>query len=297
MPEEWRKTFLRLQSRHDSESANASYKEFTQMFVSAQANIIDQSVLESDKVRSKLGFATTDLVFRATAPCRIVDTRNVGGPIVAGTTRNFYYYSTIGANSWAGQGGQPGSSVSACPGTVITSQGGYLGSAAPRAAALTITAVNTTAAGNFVVWGGQGPPPTSSVLNWTAGQVIADTVPVPWGGEISGALDFAVRYNGPSGQADVVVDVIGYFTVNWATALECVDTALVTTPISAGNLGEAVSPACPSTYTIVGGSCLIAGGGWLNNSRRTVNGWGCEAYGVTADFVSANARCCRVPGQ
>jgi hypothetical protein len=54
-----------------------------------------------------------------------------------------------------------------------------------------------------------------SVLNWNnPGDIVANTTVVPTGGRTGsgpgGSIqDFAVAYNGPSGQAQVVVDVVG----------------------------------------------------------------------------------------
>jgi hypothetical protein len=61
--------------------------------------------------------------FSSRTPCRIVDTRSVGGPILAGTTRNFLFYSTGAADDWSGQGGVAGPSGSTCPG--ILPNGGF----------------------------------------------------------------------------------------------------------------------------------------------------------------------------
>ena len=172
---------------------------------------------------AKLGSPTTDLVFVGFTPCRVVDTRNSGLGISAGTQRNFYYFSDGTPASWSTQGGDAGAASTACPNTVFTSAGGTLGNVAPAAAMANITAVNTTAAGNFIAWGGgAGSIPNTSVLNWDhAGEIIANTTVIPWGGRTGGNLDFTVRYNGPSGFSDVVVDIMGYFIENAATALDC----------------------------------------------------------------------------
>ena len=124
---------------------------------------------------AKLGSPTTDLVFVGFTPCRVVDTRNSGLGISAGTQRNFYYYSDGNPGSWSTQGGDPGAASTACPNTVFTSAGGTLGNVAPAVAMANITAVNTTAAGNFIVWGGSaGAIPNTSVLNWDhGGEVIS----------------------------------------------------------------------------------------------------------------------------
>lgn len=50
----------------------------------------------------KLGAPGSDLVYTPISPCRIVDTRLVGGPIAANSTRSFESYN---ANGFAGQGG------------------------------------------------------------------------------------------------------------------------------------------------------------------------------------------------
>ena len=126
----------------------------------------DHAAALSEKVNEKAA-GGPDLVYVPITPCRIVDTRNVGGPISAGNQVNFFYYSDTAGFSWSTQGGDAGPSPTACPATVLTSGGGTLGTDPPSAAVATVTAVNTTAAGNFVVWGG-GPPtsiPNTSALN------------------------------------------------------------------------------------------------------------------------------------
>ena len=256
---------------------------------------------------AKLGSTTTDLVFTPITPCRVVDTRvasAVSGPLTAGTQRNFYFYSdgTTPA-SWATQGGDPGVAAAACPGTVLTSGGGTLGSVAPAAVVATITAVNTTAAGNYVVWGGGSLSsiPNTSMLNWnSAGQIIANTTVIPWGGRTGGNLDFTVRYNGPSGAADVVVDVVGYFSENSATALSCqTQTQSATVPI--GLTVTPVTVSCTGSFTATGGGC--AGTGALTAavvlaSNPTANGWNCTfLQGGVSYTGTAYANCCQVPGK
>ncbi len=297
MPEEWLKEFLRLQPRDDLQSAKANYKQFTQVFVSAQANIIDQTVLKSDKVSSKLGSATNDLIFNPIPPCRVADTRNVGGPITAGGTRTIYWWSNIGGNSWAGQGGVPGASNVACPGTVITSQGGTLGNVAPAAAVATITVVNANAAGNFVVWNGVGAAPTVSALNWDhAGEVIANTTLIPGGNP---ANTFSVAYNGPSGQADVVVDVVGYFVENGATALQCVVTLANDYLFESGFINSLSPPPCPATYSLVSVRCVSDALIPPAPTLVGVDASTCTYQNTTgvAQAFHVSARCCRLPGQ
>jgi hypothetical protein len=254
-------------------------------------------------VGTKLGSPTTDLVFVGFTPCRLVDTRVVGPGINAGTQRNFYYYSDGTPSSWSNQGGDPGAAASACPNTVLTAAGGVLGNVPPAAAMVNITAVNTTAAGNWIAWGGSaGSIPNTSILNWDhAGEVISNTTIVPWGGRAGGDLDFTVRYNGPSGFADLVVDVMGYFVENTATALDC-NTATASGAINIGTGSDTTIgyPACGAGYTRTGGYCN--GGASTGTSGVYVVETGSVACvfrnlgGATATG-NAISQCCRVPGR
>ncbi|HEY2817062.1 MAG TPA: hypothetical protein VGK44_08015 [Casimicrobiaceae bacterium] len=254
---------------------------------------------------AKLGSATSDLVFVPLTPCRIVDTRVVGGPISAATQVNFYYYSENGTpSSWSTQGGDPGPVGTACPNTALASSGGTLGTVPPAAAVITITAVNTSAAGNFVVWGG-GPitsVPNTSMLNWDhAGEVIANTTIIPWGGRTGGNLDFTVRYNGGTGSSNVVMDVVGYFIENAATALDCTTTTN-SGPINIGTGSDTTLnyPACPAGYSRTGGYCN--GGASTGTSGIYVVETGataCVFRNLGGGTATGNAisQCCRVPGR
>jgi hypothetical protein len=165
----------------------------------------------------------------------------------------------------------------------------------------TVTAVNPTAAGNFVVWGGAGIFPQSSALNFSAGQTIANTTLIPWGGRVSADVqDFTIRYNGPSGQADVVVDVVGFFVQNTASTLECFSTIGQSTHVAANTTAGAGSAQCPTGYGLTGGGCFIVGAGTLTESdyEAGATAWVCTARaGSVAVDVYSSARCCRLPGQ
>ena len=92
-----------------------------------------------------LGDTTDDQTFIPITPCRIVDTRNVGGPIASFAARNFFFYTTDGTFNWfSNQGGVSGQASSTCPATVF----GYV----PSAAIATVT-VTGQGGGNLVVWG------------------------------------------------------------------------------------------------------------------------------------------------
>jgi len=116
-------------------------------------------------------------------PQRITDTRTGSGYPYAG--------QTLGSNSAlnvqvAGEGGVPTEGVSA--------------------AVLNVTVTNTTTIGFLAVYPDAQNYPGTSSLNWAAGVTVANRVVVPLSslGQITLANDL--------GQADVIVDVSGYFT-------------------------------------------------------------------------------------
>jgi hypothetical protein len=121
--------------------------------------------------------------FSSLTPSRILDTRPTGPqvgpfgtPFGPGTTRN----------------------------VKVTDTGGVPANA--DAVVLNVTVTNTTQASFLSIWPTGQPQPLVSSLNWAAGQTIpnAVTVKVGTGGNIA-------VYN-PTGNVDVIVDVVGYFT-------------------------------------------------------------------------------------
>ena len=111
--------------------------------------------------------------------------------------------------------------------------------------------------------------------------------------------DFAIYYNGPSGAAQVIVDVVGYFVENKATALQCVHTLFtnVTIPHGSFSITSIPAPACPTGYTRTGLDCNIDIGGNAVNLGPDIFG-DCKFNNPHAgDGVGgASAVCCRVPG-
>jgi len=285
-------------------SPSASYATFLETFRGVQS----QRFAGASKTQLKdLGSPTVDQVFFPIPPCRIVDTRNVGGPIAASTQRAFFFYASAGnaSLSWSSQGGGAGTAIVNCPGTSFTSNGGTLGSVAPSAAVATVTAVAPTAAGNFVVWGGDGVFPQSSAINFGAGETLANTTVIPRGSRTGGALDFTVRYNGPSGQADVVVDVVGYFVENGATALDCTNVVVHGTgsnDFAANTIATVSVPACGVGYTRTAVQCHWDGALQVYLQEVTTSFAWCRYQnhnGTTesTSSIGAESRCCRVPGQ
>jgi hypothetical protein len=103
------------------------------------------------------------------------------------------------------------------------------------AVALNITVTDTTLPSFLTVWSGTGAVPLVSNLNWVGGTVAnATTVAVGPNGSIS-------IYNS-TGQADVIVDVVGYFTAGSGKAFHPVAQTRVADSRPATQVGPFDSP-------------------------------------------------------
>jgi hypothetical protein len=139
-----------------------------------------------------LGSFSSDLVYTAVTPCRIVDTRNAVGAFSGGQTRTYDLDGLGGAaTTYAQQGG------------VAASCNIPYGKA--TAAALNLTVTGTTSPGYLAAWG-LGTQPNASVLNWATGDTLANTTIVPI--VPSSGNDFSIY---SSSGAHVIIDVVGYY--------------------------------------------------------------------------------------
>jgi hypothetical protein len=126
-----------------------------------------------------LTFAQNPLQFVPVTPCRVVDTRITGNPIIGGTQQDF---------------------------AIQGNQGGCVGIPQSAAAyAFNVTAIPHEPLGYLTVWPTGEPQPTVSTLNSVDGRVKANAaiVGAGRGGEVSVYA---------SDTTDVVLDIDGYFT-------------------------------------------------------------------------------------
>ncbi len=123
-------------------------------------------------------------------PARVLDTRNATG----GTTGPVRADQTVKL-SVAGAGGVPASGV--------------------EAVVVNVTVTQPTAAGYLTVYPDGVSRPTTSNLNYSAGQTIPNLVIAPVGAD--GIIDLS---NGSGGTVQIVADVSGYFTSGPVTPLD-----------------------------------------------------------------------------
>jgi hypothetical protein len=121
--------------------------------------------------------APPGLSFFTVNPCRVVDTRLGGGPVVAGTDRTF------------------------------TMVGGACGiPAAAKAVSINLTVTQPTGPGNLRLFPAGGAVPTASAINYAAGQTRANNAVIG----LSAAGELTARCQ-PSGSTHLILDVNGYF--------------------------------------------------------------------------------------
>jgi len=230
-------------------------------------------VLGSSPHQALLGSATSDLVYTPLAPCRIADTRNVGGPIAHGTVRSFRGYT---ATDFTFQGG-------------VASDCGI--PANPSALMINIAAPASTQGGYLTVWPFGTTMPLASNLDYKAGDLANNEIAAKMTIGSSTA-EFSVF---AFGTTNVVVDVVGYFMAPVVTAVDC--TTVSSVPVDVANTGhavEAIAPTCPVTYTLVSTNCAMGSDVGVINSVGAGVCWGLSSV---ADTLVAQGVCCRVPGR
>ena len=160
------------------------------------------------------GTAVAPLRFVPVTPCRVVDTRSAGGPLVARTNRSF---------------------------TVPSSGCGIPATA--QAYSLNVTVVPAGPLSFLTLWPSGQPQPFVSTLNSFAGTVVANAAIVPAG--TNGAVSVYV-----SDQSDVILDIDGYFdTAGTATAYSFYPAAPCRVADTRGSAGEFGGPALVTDQT------------------------------------------------
>jgi len=172
------------------------------------------------------GASATALQFVAVTPCRVVDTRNTGGPIPGGTSRNFLVPQEGGCN-------------------IPTTAAAY---------SLNVTVVPPGPLGYLTIWPTGEDQPVVSTMNSLDGRVKANAAIVPAG--YQGAVSVFV-----SNTSDVVLDIDGYFapvsnsTLAFYPLTPCrvADTRNPNGPLG----GPYLSGGVPRDFPILQSNCMI----------------------------------------
>ena len=275
---------------------NAVTDEARQALAEAQAHADAQA--SQARPAAKLA-GDGDLVFVATVgPCRVWDSRFGLGPLGAFSAMQVYAYSIFAGYSWATgdtQGGTGTAGSGNCAGTVYTGT-------PPVSVVATVAVVNTSSTGSLRAWNGGTTLTVGGILGWNAGDVLSNTTVIPMNRSItaypgSGFKRDLGLYNNSPTAIDTIVDVVGYFIENQATALECQRVDDTPFSLASGATTLRSAPACPTGFTPIVGQPVtnvfgVYTGTLLQDSCRISN-----TTGGTVSGLSCDAYCCRLPGR
>jgi len=249
-------------------------------------NVIASSLIGAAPVKSvptkALGDATDDLTYTPVTPCRILDTRFGGGPLLAAQTRNWLAANPAG--TFAAQGGSASNcGIPVKPGAVLAN--------------LTVFNTGAPIPAFLTAWPYNQARPTAASLNWSAASLqLANAVIVPLCTGGGCAADFNTY---ASSQTDMVVDVMGYFSAPLATAVQCntVSSASSIIPVSSDTL--VALPGCASGFTRTSAAC--SGPANVPSAYLVeINASGCvfrNLSAVASYSAAAVSTCCQVPGR
>ena len=229
---------------------------------------------------AQLGSAASDLVYTPITPCRVLDTRSGGGAIAAGSTRNFQIW---GAATYAAQGG----TASNC---------GITAGADVAAVAMNVTVV-TPAAGGFVTAYPFGALlPLAATVNFQAGDIARGDFTIAKVTQ-TGTSHLSIF---SSSNADVVGDVVGFYSKPVATALTC-NTNTATRALAIGFDGwNYATASCPAGTRATAPYCFrSAANVYLTGSGTSGSQPWCAWANQSgaAQTVSEGANCCNIPGR
>lgn len=234
------------------------------------------------------GSTTEDLVYKPIAPCRFIDTRNVGGKING--TRGFDINLT-----GASYGGLAACDPTALFGVNENSFGGI---------AMNMTIVDPTDAPGFGAIKPTAASPVTSLINWyqSGASVQAANQGIVTMDQTGAAPEFVIQ---TSGAVHVIIDIFGAFIAPNATPLDCLaPTALQASYVTANNVttGYLYSLECPATHTITGGACYSSSNPTYMLATGTSSNqlqWFCQVRNLSGVDTTTYvwARCCRVPGR
>jgi hypothetical protein len=200
--------------------------------------------------------AAGESAFVGLSPCRLVDTRNGAGALVAGAPRDFQLQGQCG---------------------IATTAVGV---------SLNVTATNTQGPGFLMLYPQGGAQPLVSTLNYLAGETVANAALVPLG---PGGLTVVAGVSG----ADLILDVNGYFADSLVHEVNQTGIAVGTSALAANTSGlrnTAIGPDTLESNTTGGQNTAIGFRALVNlidGNDNTAVGPAALEENTTGDFNTA----------
>lgn len=217
--------------------------------------------------------AQDDLVYVAVVPCRIVDTRNAGGAIIANTSRNFWVSGTVG--ELAAQGG-----TTNC---LDPKAGTELKPLAISAYIVAVPASTSTGGGVLTAYPSDQLPPAvgaGSSVNFAEGQIIGNTTNVTLcDPEDSCPTDGEFAILARNTNQHVVIDVQGYFYRQLFNMESVVAWHSYDANEDASSVSKVAAITCPSGSIMSGGGVRCSS----NNVDYTTTNYGVVHWSTPSD--------------
>lgn len=229
--------------------------------------IIDALAKDSSPAMlAALASPTSDLVYTILSPCRIIDTRIVGGKIDAATSRSF---------------------EASRPGGDFVDQGGAATDcgvpADPAAVVMNMTVVDAEGSGFMIAFPYGEVMPLASSNNYSVGRNTGNEVIVKQ--TIGDVADFTAYANR---RVHIVADVVGYLSAPATAALDTTVANGVNNQIDTG-LTYTATATCPAGYSVTGGGLVSSPSSPLLSLSQSYPDAGGTAWTVTGINNSAGS--------
>lgn len=204
--------------------------------------------LTSTLASAQLGTLNTDLTYTPVTPCRIIDTRNAGGVLAAGSTRSFAGWSLT---NYSGQGG------------TTTSNCNIPANTATSAIVVNFTVVSPSAGGYITAYPSDVVQPLAASLNFNAGDVKGNNAILKLSQTGVGTTHLNIY---TTSTTHLVADVVGYYAR--PLALGALSSDLVYTPVTPCRIMDTRNAGADSGMLTAGSTRSFLG--W--NGSYTVQG-------------------------
>jgi hypothetical protein len=234
---------------------------------------------------AQIGSVDKDLVYTPVTPCRLFDTRpsqGGTGPIAAAGTKSFAIW---GQTTYAAQGG----AASNC---------GITAGSDVAAVAMNVTVVTPAAGGFITAYPSGAARPTAATVNFQVGDIARGNFTIAKVAQ-SGVNNLSIF---SSSSADVIGDVVGYYSKPMATALECYSTEDENFVVPIGFDGVyTTATRCDAGYSAVSANCFTSlTNMYFEGSGTTGNAAWCawnNLSPISNNTVSQSVKCCQIPGR
>ncbi|HVE50493.1 MAG TPA: hypothetical protein VNG69_12870 [Casimicrobiaceae bacterium] len=238
----------------------------------------------------KFGQVNTELVYYPITPCRFIDTRVTGTPIVGLPTGSRTYDLDLTGAAYGGSASCNPSATVGGNSNAIAAISMNIAIVDPAAFPGTFSArpIGSTNITSLVNWYEITPPPVQAS---NAAIVTTDQ---------TGATDELEFFGTPT---HFVVDILGVFAAPTASPLDCVAGTLTTTGAIGASAFNLSAGACPANYRMMSNSCQAFGDtanlvlsqhGVIDATNANCAGRYTGAGSVT---VTNTPWCCRIPGR